>query len=307
MIELGPIWLLRPWWLLVLALAAPPLWFLWKRRARAGIWAKHVDAELLAAMRRLGHIVSVPATALIACGIAIAAVIIMALSGPALRDTSAPSFKNLEGIVIVMDMSPSVARSDALDDAKALAARVIQTAAGRPVALVLFAGEAYGITALSEDPATLETSIAVLDSATMPDEGSRPDRGLDLAHTILKDAGVRGGDVILISDGGGLGPESSHMAEKIRGLDARLNGALVISAETPIYGAPPADEEGLAALVHAGGGEMLDIASLGKAMASARNRMITDDALALVNFRDVGRFLLFAALVPALLLFRRRQ
>lgn len=306
MIELGPVWLLRPWWLLVLVSAAPPVWFLWKRRARAGLWAKHVDSDLLSAMRRLGRIVSVPATALIACGIATSTIAVLALSGPAFRDSSAPSFKNLEGIVVVMDMSPSVARSDALGDAKALAARVIQTAEGRAVALVLFAGEAYVVSALSEDPATLETSIAVLDDATMPDEGSRPDRGLDLAYTILKDSGVRGGDVVLISDGGGLGPEAANVAEKIRRLGARLNGALVAPDEA-LYGAPPADGDGLAELIRTGGGQLLDIGSVGDVMAAAKKRMITDDELVHVNFRDIGRFVLLAALVPTLILFRRRQ
>ena len=305
MIELGPVWLLRPWWLLVLAVAALPLWFLWRRRARAGAWAKHVDKDLMPAMQRLGHIVSIPATALIACGIAISVIVILALSGPAFRDDSAPSFKNLEGLVIVMDMSPSVAHSDALGDAKALAARVIQTTPGRQVGLVLFAGESYAISALSEDPASLETSIAVLDGTTMPDKGSRPDRGLDLAYSILKDAGVRGGDVVLISDGGGLGPEAYDAAEKIRRMGARLNGALVAPDEA-LYGAPPPDRDGLAALVRAGGGQMLDIGSIGDVAAAGRKRMITDNELTHVYFRDVGRFILFAALIPALLLFRRR-
>ena len=213
----GNVWLLRPWWLMSLAFVAALAWLLWKFRRAGGVWARYVDVELLSALQALGRITSRPPATTIACALAVSAIIIVALSGPALRNTSVPSFKNLEGIVIVMDMSPSVSRTGALDDAKALAARVVQTAAGRAVSLILFAGEAYTVNALSEDTSPLETSISVLDGEIMPDQGSRPDRGLQMAHTILKDAGIKGGDVILISDGGGLGPGAFSKADEIRG------------------------------------------------------------------------------------------
>ncbi len=306
MIETGPIWLLRPWWLAALLALLPAAFLLWRRRAEAGAWARHVDPDLMSAMRQLGHVVSTPATATIVTGLCVAFLAITALSGPAQRDTSAPSFSNLEGIVTVVDMSPSVARSSALDDAKAAAAEIVQSAGGRAVALIAFAAEAYAISALTDDPASLETPIAMLASDTMPDAGSRPDRGLELALAMLRETGVRGGDIVLISDGGGLGPIATRIARDIARSGARLH-AIAVRPEEPVYGMPPPNGDALEGLSRAGGGGMLTIPGIDTAMAAGRSGVIADNALAQIAFRDLGRTLLALALLPALLLFRRRR
>ena len=305
MIEFGPIWLLRPWWLLLIVVFLPVALLIWRRRAHAGMWARVVDAELMAALRRFGHVVSVPASMTIAAGIAISTIAILALSGPARRDAAAPSFSNLEGIVVVVDMSASIATSAALDDAKAAAARIMQQAGGRAVALVVFAGEAYTLSAFTTDPGSLETMIAALDAGTMPDVGSRADRGLELAYAMLRDTGIKGGDVVLISDGGGLGPLAKNVAAEIQNNGARLHG-IFVQPDAPSYGAPPPSQDALAALIESGRGDMLSVLSIGDALESARSGADADATLAHIAFQDLGRYLLALAIFPAIILFRRR-
>ena len=305
MIELGPIWLLRPWWLVLIVMLLPAALLVWRRRARAGVWARVVDAELMMILRRFGHVVSVPASVTIAAGIAISAIAILALSGPARRDAAAPSFSNLEGIVVIVDMSASVARSAALDDAKAAAARVMQEAGGRAVALVAFAGEAYALSAFTTDPGALETMIAALDASTMPDVGSRADRGLELAYAMLRNTRIKGGDVFLISDGGGLGPLAKNAAAEIQNNGARLHG-IFVQPDEPAYGAPPPSRNALAALIESGRGDMLSILSISDALESARSGADADATLAHIAFQDFGRYLLGLAIFPAIILFRRR-
>ncbi|MDN3712673.1 hypothetical protein QWZ10_14650 [Paracoccus cavernae] len=71
----------------------------------------------------------------------------MGLAGPAVPRADAPVFAQSDAVVIAIDMSPSVAEGPALEDAQAAAAGLLGALAGRPVGLILYAGEAYSVAA----------------------------------------------------------------------------------------------------------------------------------------------------------------
>lgn len=295
--SLGAITLLRPLWLLALPLIG--LFALWLRRRRGGLgdWERVADPALLRAMGALGKVEgkggALPGrAALIAAGLAA-----LALSGPAIERREALSFRNLDGVVLVVDASPSVAESDRWQQLLTAGRFGIAALGTRPAGLVVYAGDAYVATDMTRDTRQLGQTLALLSADTVPDPGSRPERGLALALRMLEEAEIVAGDVILMTDGAGLGPASLAQAEAIAARGARLSviSTQAISAETETH-------------VAVGGGRAFGLDQTG-ALADwlsgeARTRLERQDYPLLFR-KDLGRYLLLLALLPMLWLFRR--
>jgi Ca-activated chloride channel family protein len=285
--------LLRPFWLLALApVAALALW-LWRRRA-AGEWASVIDAPLLAAMRRLGHLhaAGIERAPFAAC--ACAGLAALALAGPAVQREGAASFERRDPIVLLLDLSPSVAAGPALADL--------------PVGIMLYAADGYVASAPTTDAASLEGLVAVLSPEVMPVAGSRPDIALAEARDLFAGPGApgtAGADLIVISDGGGA-DRALDEAARLASEGARVwTLALAPRAE----GAPPPDPRALEDLARLGGGASAparDPKPILARIEAARIARIAASAEQTLVFRDLGPWLLLAAAFPALSLFRRR-
>lgn len=306
MIALAGLIFLRPLWLIAIPVAIA-LAVLAHRRAAASGWGRLIDAHLGAYLRSAGLLRHgtghrrVPALA------ASAVVAAIALAGPATPRTTTPALRNLDTVVLVIDMSRSITESGALDAVRAVASDLFAIAGGRPIALVLFAGEAYLASPPTDDPRLLETFIAVLADDTMPDAGSRPDRGLALAAEIAARGGGRRRDVVLLSDGGGIGAEAIHEARLLRESGARVSAIFVPPVREP-YGMPPSQRGALERLVDTGGGELADagdVRRLATVLAEPPSAAVERGFVA-VAYDDHGRAILVLALIPMLLLFRRR-
>lgn len=311
---------LRPLWLIGLPLVGALGYWALRRRRGIGGWTGFIDRDLMSALTALGHVVRPSARAHPPAAALVAAALCLALGGPAARDPDAPSFRNLDGVVLVMDMSRSLTLGGGLDGAKAAAVFLSRDLGGRPVGLIVFAGEPYAVGAMTTDAATLESPIAVLGPEVMPDTGSRPDRALEMAAGMLAGAGVIGGDVVLISDGGGIGGggggidgATERAAERVVAAGGRVSTVYVSPgpaiAERRAEGMPSPDPGELARIAAVGGGIAVTAArpdELGRALHRSRGDALARSELAPLVFRDFGRHLLLPALLPALALFRRR-
>jgi Ca-activated chloride channel family protein len=287
--------LLRPWWLL--ALPAAVLLALWVRRRgpAAGGWERVMPPAMLAAMASLGHLGGGGRAGLGA--VAAIGLIGLGLSGPAVPRADAPLLADSGAILIALDLSPSVAEGPAMADAKAAAAAVLAAAAGRPVGLILYAGEAYEVAAPTADPAVLESDIAVLGPGVMPGAGSRPASALALAREMLGD--LEEADLVLISDGGGFDAATAAEAERLVAAGIRID-LLTLDGRA------------------GGGSDFGNLPDLADAVAPARapdpvlDRLAAtggignDAALTALRFRDLGPFVAGFAMIPLLALFRRR-
>lgn len=288
--------LLRPWWLVAVPVLALIAFWLWRRGPNAGEWEQVMPPAMASAMRALGHLGGSSGhggrAALMAAGL-----VSLGLCGPAVPRADAPLLAGSGAILIILDMSPSVARSPALADAQAAAAGVLGVAGGRPVGLILYAGEAYEVAAPTADPTTLESQIAVLGPDTMPGGGSRPAAALALARQMLP--GGVGADVVLISDGGGVEDATRAEAERLAGEGVRLS-VLTLAGTA------------------GGGSDIGALDALGATAAPARTPdavlyrlsrtggLERDPALTALQFRDLGPLLAALGAVPLLSLFRRR-
>jgi Ca-activated chloride channel family protein len=304
---LAAITLLRPWWLALLPLVALlALRAAW-RAAPLGDWRKAVDPALMRLMERRGAVLGGRRQANLAAALA-AGLIALALTGPALERQEATTFRNLDATVIVLDLSRSVAEGGSLKDLRQTAQSVAEAAGTRSVALVVYAGDAYLAVSPTTDRDSLGTTLFALDADTVPDRGSHPERGLALARRTLAEADVVSADVVLVTDGDGLGEAALREARAIRERGWRVQGLFVPASNALPPGVPKPDRAALDGLVRAGGGVAADLANPGPvldAVGASTAQHLAAGGYTVLAFADYGRWLLLLAALPALLLFRR--
>ena len=303
MITLGHLALLRPWWLLALPLIVL-LYLSSKPRGGAlGAWDKASDPHLLAAMVSRGAVTD---GKLRAPAVLVTLLVgILALAGPAIQRADQSRLRNLDATVLIVDVSQDMAGEGAIREAASAAHDVLQHVSARQAGLIVYAGDAYVASGLTDFTGAIDTDLFALDDTTVPDPGIRPDRALALAGKMLGEAHVIAGDVVLISGGGGL--EGTAGIRAAAALASAGHRVYVMDAASS---AGPRREAALAAVAAAGDGfavkmtkpdRLLDILS-DEAIHRTGNSII--DAL---SWHDLGRWLLLLAAVPLLLGFRKAR
>jgi Ca-activated chloride channel family protein len=301
--------LLRPWWLLALPLIVILGFLIMKPVSMLAEWHRAIDSALLETLEKLGRVIpgrkwrnQLP--------LPIALIIAVALVGPARQTNSTDNFRNLDGFVIVMDLSRSVTEGGHFAEARTAARYIAQRADGRPIGLVIYAGDAYLASSFTTDAAVLGTTIAILDGDTIPDSGSRPERGLAVARKLLRNANIISGDVILVTDGGGLSDAAIQETENITSIGGRVSTLFVPENEQLSVQsiALRSDRTALDTIARMSGGiagDVLSPISIADNVASRNVEQLASSELAALIWYDYGRYLLLLALIPALGLFRR--
>ncbi|MFE1597540.1 vWA domain-containing protein [Methylobacterium sp. ID0610] len=298
--------LLRPAWLLALPVLALLAWRAAHRAAPLGDWMRAIEPHLFASLRARGAVLPGRRQAQGAL-VAAAAILALALTGPALQRGDGAGFRNLDATILVMDLSRSVAEGGRLDAARSLAQSVAEAAGTRQVALVVYAGDAYVAATPTTDRDALGTVLFALDAATVPDRGSHPARGLALARRTLSEMGAVAADVVLVSDGGGIDDPARREATGLARDGHRLHTLFVPTPALPPE-APRADRGALDRLAGIGGGAAGETdapAAVLAAVSETTAGHLAAGGFAVLAWQDLGRWLLLGALVPALLLFRR--
>jgi len=298
MIELGSFAFLRPWWLLVLPALAIVLRITRQRLAGLGDWARAADPHLLAAMlKRRGAAIDVSKDHAILWAIAL---ITLALSGPAIERSDAKQFRNLDATLIVLDVSNGAG----LPQAVAAAQLLLAQSGARQMGLLLYAGDAYLASPMTNDAAALSALLFAVDDHTVPDGGARPERALALARRILRDGQIVGADVVLIGAGDGVEAAAAREATRL-GVEGHALHTLFVKGDAPDA---PLRRTALSGLAAAGGGLAGDAAQPDDVATRISSRVIahvTGSALQVLGWRDCGQFvLIFAA---ASLLFHLRK
>lgn len=286
--------LLRPLWLTLLPVVLGLTILLWRRGPDSGGWQSVLTPQMRAGLVALGWLGKGEGGTRF-LPLAGAGVLAAALAGPAIPRPDAPVFAQSDAVVIAMDLSPSVTQGAALADAQAAAAGVLGQLAGRPVGLVLYAGEAYAVAAPTLDPATLESQISVLDRDTMPDTGSRPAAALALARQML--AGPSRADLVLVTDGGGMDGTARVEAQRLASAGVRVS-ALTIT------GSPPTDVSALPGMLNGAVAPANAPGPVHRALAASG--LDPDPAMVALQYRDLGPWIALLALWPLAMCFRRQ-
>lgn len=194
---------IRPFWLL---LAVPALvigGILLKQKLSSGQWQKHIDPELQGYMldNSLGKKTYSGTSLLVFSWL----IFTLALAGPSWERKPVPVVTNPDALVILLDMSLSMAAQDV---APTRATRAIHKATdilrGRvdgQTAVIAYSGDAHTVVPFTDDQVTIEHLLSSLSPEIMPKLGSRPDKAIELAAKLMQDAGLSKASMLLITDG----------------------------------------------------------------------------------------------------------
>ena len=316
---------LRPWWLLALA-ALPLLWLVLARGgAEAGAWRGVVDAHLLEhlladsnedARTQMPRWLAALAWT-IAC---------VALAGPAWEQLPQRLFQNRAARVFALELSASMAAQDVkpsrYERARYKLADLLKRSGDMQTALIAYAGDAFVVAPLTDDANTVANLVDALDPSVLPAPGNDAARAIELGVKLIKQAGLSGGDLLLLADSANT--DALAAARRARDAGVRVS-VLGIGSE---QGAPVALPQGgflknaagdivlpkldagvLAQLAQAGGGRYFDPAADVDALLGAaieRSAAPTKEVEATTaRFRDRGPWLLLALLPLAAFGFRR--
>ena len=195
--------LLRPWWLLALPLLAWVTWRVWRAPLRGGAWARWVAPSLHA------HVLSTledgRGAGRFAALVGLAGLLaVLALSGPAWERLPQPLFQGDSALVIVLDLSRSMESQDVAPSRLSRAVlKLREMLARRPAdqfALVVYTANAFVVTPLTTDIRNIELLLPELSPSIMPSQGSFPAVGLRKGAELLDQAGLPGGQLILVTD-----------------------------------------------------------------------------------------------------------
>lgn len=193
---------IRPWWLLALLPAAAVLVLLWRNRLARGNWSQVCDAELLpfllqdqASPQRRSQLLFA-ALAVLCC--------IVALAGPSWQRLPSPAFRNDSALVIALDLSKSMNAADnkpsRLAKARYKIADILKQRKDGQTALLVFGGDAFTVTPLTSDVATINSQLEALNSGIMPSPGSNLQLAIDKSAELLRQAGLTQGHILLVTD-----------------------------------------------------------------------------------------------------------
>lgn len=224
---------LRPWCLLALLPAALLLVALIRHRQGRGNWSEVCDAELLPFILQ-DKPLQQSHTHLFGAGLA-ALLAIVALAGPTWQRLPGPAFRNDAALVIALDLSKSMDATDIkpsrIAKARYKIADLLKQRKDGQTALLVYGGDAFTVTPLTNDTATIDSQLAALTTDIMPSPGSNTGVALDKAAALLRQAGLVKGHILLVSDG--VAADVAEQAEHWLG-DYRLS---VLALGTP-EGAP---------------------------------------------------------------------
>lgn len=224
---------LRPWCLLAVLPAALFLILLVKHRQGRGNWSEVCDAELLPFIlqdkplqQSRGHLFGAGFAVLLA---------IMALAGPTWQRLPGPAFRNDAALVIALDLSKSMDAADIkpsrIGKARYKIADILKQRKDGQTALLVYGGDAFTVTPLTNDTATIDSQLTALTTDIMPSPGSNTSVALNAAVALLRQAGLAKGHILLVTDG--VDADVAEQAEHWLG-DYRLS---VLAMGTP-EGAP---------------------------------------------------------------------
>jgi len=318
---------IRPEWLLGVPVVVAFAVLLARRQLGAGQWRDVIDPVLMP------YVLSrAPARGIDwrwwLLGLA-GSIASLAMAGPTWQRIDQPVFRAEQALVIALDLSRSMDAQD-IEPSRLARARLkilgmLDRRQSGQTALLVYTSSAFTVTPLTDDNDTVAALVNSLTTDIMPSRGSYPEAGIRKGQSLLEQAGVGYGEVLLVTDGGA-SPAAADAARDLK--DAgftlsvlgvgtregapipRLSGGFVTDNRGNIAVAR-LEERGLQELAEDGGGRFavlspddsdIDYLLSGEIRAAAT---AGDDSLASDQWREEGPWLVLLLLPLAALAFRK--
>lgn len=193
---------IRPFWLLALLPYTGIVFFLLKNKLSQGNWASVCDADLLPYLlqEKAASQSRWPLTA----GALAAFLTIIAIAGPTWDRLPSPAFRNDSALVIALNLSRTMNAED-VKPSRLIRARykisdILAQRKDGQTALLVYAGDAFTVTPLTDDAETIESQLEALTSDIMPTDGNNTELALKKALDLFKQAGLQKGQILLLTD-----------------------------------------------------------------------------------------------------------
>ncbi|UJS23407.1 VWA domain-containing protein [Thiothrix winogradskyi] len=228
---LHPEWL---WLLLVLPLVFGMKWF---QARQQGGWERIVDKQLMPFVLS-GTAGSWGWLPLVWLSLALL-VAIVAMAGPAWEKREVPVFRDQQALVVAMDFSTSMYADDEKPNRITLARfKLLDILNARQDAqngLLVFAGDAFVVSPLTDDIATIQEQVKNLSPDIMPAPGSLLTPAIERSVELLQQAGMKTGSILLMTDGVADTEAAIAAADKAWGMGYNVSVLSLGSADgTPI-------------------------------------------------------------------------
>jgi Ca-activated chloride channel family protein len=193
---------LRPLWFLALLPVALLCIGLWLQQKRSQQWLRYIAPNLLPYLLDQTQIQQRKWPLL--CLLSLWVLATFAIAGPVWQKIPLPVERNTQALVICWDLSPSMLAED-VKPSRLVRARLklidlLQARRDGQVALIVYSGEAYTVTPLTDDRQTLINLLPALSPTSLPSVGSNPEMALIQALQLLKDGGIHRGDILFLTD-----------------------------------------------------------------------------------------------------------
>lgn len=318
---------IRPEWLLLIPAVVAVAVLMAKRQLGAGHWRDVVDPVLMPYVlsRAPGRGIDHRWWLLAVAGIVAA----VALAGPAWQRIDQPVFRAEQAVVVALDLSRSMDAQD-IEPSRLARARLkilgmLERRQSGQTALLVYTANAFTVTPLTDDTDTVAALVNSLSTDIMPSRGSYPEVGIRKGLSLLEQASVGHGEVLLITDGG-TSPAAEKAARDLKSAGYTLSVLGVGTREgAPIprtaggfvtdnrgaIAVARLEERALRDLAVAGGGKFAVLSSddsdldhlLSGEIAAAS--AADDDSLATDQWREEGPWLVLLLLPLAALAFRK--
>ena len=129
---------------------------------------------------------------------------ITALAGPVYKKLPQPVYREQSSLVVLLDLSQSMNATDIktsrLSRAKLELLDLLKTRKSGQTALVVYAADAFVVTPLTDDNATIANLVPSLETDMMPAQGSNLANALEKTRSLLSQSGTIHGDILVITD-----------------------------------------------------------------------------------------------------------
>jgi Ca-activated chloride channel family protein len=258
---------IRPYWLLAIIPFVVIVVLMLRNKLSQGNWSAVCDAELLPYLLQ-EKVVNQSRWALTTGAIA-TLLVIAALAGPTWQRLPSPVFRNESALVIALDLSRSMDAEDIkpsrLIRARYKIADILKQRKDGQTALLVYSGDAFTVTPLTNDTQTIDSQLSALTTDIMPSEGNNTQFVLEKAVELFKQAGMQKGQILLVTDG----VSGDKALDAVKALDGYTLSILGVGTTD---GAPIAlpeggflkDEQGTIVIPKLNAGDLAKLAQAGK-------------------------------------------
>jgi len=196
---------IRPGWLLGLIPAALCLSIIKKSSKPAGNWEQVIHPALLPYLMQNGSDNNNHAKHFIWGSAMCWLIFCTSLAGPTWSQLPQPVHKEDSALVLVLDLSPSMLAED-ISPSRLVRARykmidILKSRQQGFIGLVVYSGEAFAASPLTEDGNTIISLAPTLHPALLPSYGSNTEDGIGTAIELINNADYQQADILLITDG----------------------------------------------------------------------------------------------------------